>query len=271
MDAGVMHIIVSGTSILRNTSRRIAGEVGDVLTRCSRAEPQSPEDLECSRHATPNSVAYQEALAKLRLDPCNISAEVNAMAPWLGICGRGGEAPSRVDRVVVLHTDTGAGTLAARILTHYLRDLLGGSVEDAKPVSGFGVPGSMVRGLISLARAVKEEASQGDIVLLNVTGGFKPESGYALLAGLSHYKVLAAYYIHEYFKDTVIIPLVPVDVLDHLQATTGDMVEVKGVEELEKLAYALEPTGVSTSNPPSLGRELLDLIAGLRGLIVKQG
>ncbi|MEB3860975.1 MAG: putative CRISPR-associated protein [Desulfurococcales archaeon] len=267
MTVKVNHIVVSGTSILRNAARQASGDIAKILGDCGVARPLSDVDAECMRHAVQGSEVYREALDRLRLDPCRVSAEVNAMAPWLGLCGKGLDGPSRIDRVVILHTDTGAGMLAAKVLAHYLREVVGSAVAGARRVDGFGIPGSMARGLVQLAKAIKEEAAHGDVTLLNVTGGFKPESGYAILAGIAHYKIAAAYYIHEAFRDTVVIPLLPASIVEDLPRASSDMIPVRGRRELELLAHALEPTGLTSSSPPSVSSQLVELIAEVRPIL----
>ncbi len=267
MTVKVNHIVVSGTSILRNAARQAGGDAAKILGDCGAARPLSDVDAECMRHAVQGSRVYREALDILRLDPCRVSAEVNAMAPWLGLCGKGLNGPSRVDRIVILHTDTGAGTLAAKVLAQYLQEVAGKAVAGYRRINGFGVPGSMAKGLVQLAKAIKEEAPQGDVTLLNVTGGFKPESGYAILAGITHYKVAAAYYIHEAFRDTVVIPLLPASLVEDVPRLGDSMIPVRGRRELELLAHALEPTGLTSTNPPGISSQLVELIAELKPIL----
>lgn len=279
----VRHIVLVGTSILRNTANiikerdrnpiargileRISREYDypidslvETITSCARSPPG--QDLECARHAALSSPVFHTLLKTLEYDPCRISAEVNSMQPWLPLC-TSHDPPSRIDFIDIIHTDTGSGLLAASVLTHFLNEVHGGARMIR--VEGFGRPGEMMRGILNLIQAIKEVAGEREnIVLLNVTGGFKPESGAALLTGLGHHRILAAYYIHEAFRDTVVLPLVPASKndLDGFIEPEG-MVRVRKDSPLADLAYAIEPTGQAKSSPPAISVELANIAVSL--------
>ena len=283
----VRHIVLVGTSIIRNTANilndrernpiarsileRLSREydypidsIVEAIKSCARSPPD--QDLECARHATLSSPVFHTLLKTLEYDPCRISAEINSMQPWLPLCSRH-DPPSRIDFIDVIHTDTGNGFLAASVLTHFLNEVHGGARMIR--VEGFGRPGEMMRGILNLIDAIKEIAGErDDIVLLNVTGGFKPESGAALLTGLVHHRILAAYYIHEAFRDTVVLPLVPASKHD-LEGFigAGGMVRVKEESPLADLAYAIEPTGQAKASPPAISVELANIAVSLSQML----
>ena len=280
----VRHVVLVGTSLIRNTANLLRSDndlgalardilketaneydyhtdtIKNTIEFCSHATPG--EDLECARHATLSSPVFHVLLRILELSPCMISAEINSMDPWLSSC-RQQEIPSRIDFIDLLHTDTGNGLLAASVITHFLNEIHGGARMIR--VEGFGKPGDMMRGILNLINIIKELAGSSEqIVLLNVTGGFKPESGAALLTGLVHHRVAAAYYIHEAFRDTVILPLTPASKAD-LGGILKDegMVQVKKDSPLADLAYAIEPTGQAKSDPPAISVDIANIAVSL--------
>jgi putative CRISPR-associated protein (TIGR02619 family) len=116
-----------------------------------------------------------------------------------------------VDYVVLLATDTPEGRAAARVLDDHLSRR--GCPSRVRVVPGLGAHRLFWAGLADLVRVVAEEArsayTAGSRVYLNATGGFKPESGAALLAAMAAAPVVP-YYKHEAMRETVFLPLLPV-------------------------------------------------------------
>lgn len=112
--------------------------------------------------------------------------------------------------VVLLRSDTITGRICANVLSKYFEknkisnQLVKTLGLDFKPYR-FMVDGlnSLVNNLVKIAKEYKE---RGDVVFC-VTGGYKAELALANLVGLL-YKV-KVYYLHELFKDTVVIPPLP--------------------------------------------------------------
>ena len=205
----LFHLVIVGTSVLRNFSLRVknsSSQVREIAVLCGRARPGSDEDRECAKRVTPGSPVFSSIYGELVNDPYGMSAELNAMRPWLEAFLRR-EDKSFVAGVLLLHSDTGAGWVAAKLLEEFFRDA---RVDVAVArVPDLGSPRSIPRGLVNLCRMVSREVDRvrrgGYCPVINLTGGFKPESGYALLCGLE--RAFAAYYIHESFRRPIVLPL----------------------------------------------------------------
>jgi len=218
------HLVSVGTSLLRNGVRRLVscvdgggcgfdsgvveGVVGFVED-CLRASVGSGDDLECLRVASGWGEVHRVLYDLVSGDPYRMSAELNAMRPWLESAAAGDSWS--VGLVVLYPTSTGAGVLAGRVLQRYLASVLpeGVSVE-LEPVEGF--ERGVWPGLAGLAGRVREGVRRvlraGGVAMLNATGGFKPESGFMILAGLLHASGKSyAYYIHELHREPTVIPL----------------------------------------------------------------
>ncbi len=266
---GVVHIVLVGTSVWRNLASALEGRgleqvkqhlesrglatsgVRDAVGRCARARPGSHEDVECGRLASGGSPAARAALEAVGLDPRGVSAELNAMWPWLEAWGSGSRGA--LAGVYLVHSDTGAGGAAADVLRRYLESL--GVRAEAVLVRGLGSPGSLASGLSELYRLVSQLAerhsSEGECVLLNPTGGFKVESGYALLAAMR--RALAAYYIHETFRDVVILPLPPLHALAGQPPSCSEgWCKLPATSKAHCAVEALKPVGAARAHGGTL-------------------
>jgi putative CRISPR-associated protein (TIGR02619 family) len=256
----VVHLVLVGTSVWRNLASAL-GRGGSVRGHlesfgfdleslgvdaelCARARPGSGDDVECGRRASGSSSLARAALEALGVDPYGTSAELNAMRPWLEAFESGSQGS--LGGVVLIHSDTGAGSAASGVLRRYLEGA-GVSVWEVI-VEGLGRPKSLVEGLERLYDTVLSEAGRGGCTLLNPTGGFKVESGYALLAAQKG-GALAAYYIHETFRDVVVIPLARLSSLASNAKPTGPggWLALGGLPPslAECLLDALGPTGMA--------------------------
>lgn len=206
------HIVLVGTSVLRNALRRLeAGSVGgcvapeecrEVLAACA-----DPSRLDRGRCREGIGACMEFLRCMVEQDPAGMSAELNAMDWVLG------SGCSGVSGVVLLASDTPEGEAAARVLDEYLSTR--GCPSRVRVVRGLGSDAGFWPGLVELARVVAEEArgayAMGHFIYLNATGGFKPESGFAVLAATAVAPV-SAYYKHEAMKETVLLPMIPVAV-----------------------------------------------------------
>jgi putative CRISPR-associated protein (TIGR02619 family) len=266
----VAHIVLVGTSVWRNLDNALKGaprlshvrqhleslgltsrEAREAAELCARATPGSHGDAQCGRRASPGSPAGRAAREAVVFDPWAMSAELNAMKPWLEALEEG--RAGAVGRVILVHSDTGAGSAASAVLRQAIEQRWPGVRVEEHVAQGLGSPESLVEGLSSLYRLIAhlagEAAGRGECVLLNPTGGFKVESGYALLA--AQRRALAAYYIHESFHETVVLPLPPLAALVEEARRAGrcggDWCVVAGGAEC--LVDALEPVGLARRGP----------------------
>jgi putative CRISPR-associated protein (TIGR02619 family) len=186
-----IHIISLGASIVANYSRKI------------KELPPVSQDKK-----------YGPALVKplfnfVRNNPYEASAELNALKEFL--------ENGSVNEVHFIVTETNVSKTCARVLEKYLKSN-GIRVSGTQPIPGYysDLPRSderaaqnFVEGLgklrDSLIDYVRSKRKEKDVeVLINATGGFKPEVVVLSLVGsLMRCKV---YYIHEFFKRTIFLP-----------------------------------------------------------------
>ena len=214
--AGSVHLVLVGTSLLRNAYRVLSrGEPGgceapsgclELLQVCG-GDPRARDEAECCRRLSGGEARDCVAAVACLLDrdPYGMSAELNAM-DW--VLRRGCEG---VDRVVLYASDTPEGRLAAEMLAAWLRPACRGAEVEAKTVRGLGRQpfwGGLVELAVTLARDAREAYLGDKLVYINATGGFKPESAAALLAAQAVAPV-HPYYKHEAMRETVVLPYIP--------------------------------------------------------------
>ncbi len=261
----VIHIVLIGTSVWRNLNSALMGrgfphirqhleskglatnKVKETAKVCAEATPGSDKDAECGRRASGSSPAAIAAKEALLLDPRSMSAELNAMYPWLEMCQK--RKKGCPTKVYLIHSETGAGEAVAEILASYLEDK---KIDvDVQMIHYLGNPQKLPEGLIELARTLRNiserHTSINECILVNPTGGFKVESGYAILALQA--RALAAYYIHETFKNVVLLPFKGLMYHPALRAILKKVrcddlwCSLGSVSEVKCLVDALEPIG----------------------------
>jgi putative CRISPR-associated protein (TIGR02619 family) len=194
-----VHVISVGTSVLTNARRKLGEEV------------PSPQEEERLAQLAPE---IRTRLLRLVAEhPWETAAELHAMRPFL----EGPAGAVLVDEAHLIVTDTAAGRLCADVLEttlgshgvrHVTRDTLPaqhtlhGDVDDAYGMSFVDGLVDLRERLLSFVRRTRERGRFD--VLLNATGGFKPEVAVLVLVG----GLVGApvYYIHEVFKRTVFLP-----------------------------------------------------------------
>ena len=222
----ILHVTTTGTSLVRNASS-FCRSLPDLSEYCSlldswfKATPDSSEDIEAARNAIPGSRVFNVLLGVLASDPRRFSAELNAFFGYLNKLSSGVYRHS----IVLFTTDTGVGWFCTRVLEEFLKTLK--EVPDVYTTSGkhyidsvesirvemFGRDFSKgsLNLLVNVKKTVKKYWGQVDEVVFNLTGGFKPETGFLLLAaGLLG--VSRVYYIHEYMREVVEIPVFPLTI-----------------------------------------------------------
>ncbi|MEL9991511.1 MAG: putative CRISPR-associated protein [Thermoproteus sp.] len=180
-------------------------------------------------------------------NPAAASAELNTL---LGVKRRWPALFGDV-RVVFYATDTSEGRLVASVLEGVACGVLGAARCEAgsRVVEGFGV--DFERGLLNLAVAVagdvKRARGEGRLPYVVATGGFKPESTFAVLAGYLA-GAAGAFYMHESFREVVALPYIPIalhpalaafargegDVHDLARGLGWDVYHLEGVGLLER-------------------------------------
>ncbi|QOJ78804.1 putative CRISPR-associated protein [Infirmifilum lucidum] len=198
------HIVTVGTSLVRNAESMGRGLVPDRIlekfAKWARAPVRSLEDAEAGGRASEGTEEFEAALQILASDPYRASAELNAMRPYL--------EEGSVAGAALLSTDSGVAFFCASVIAKYLRD--SGVEAEIRRVPQLGL--DFDEGLYNLldeAAGLAEEArKRGLLVYLNLTGGFKPE-GSALYALAPLIGANRAYYVHEYTRGHVELPILP--------------------------------------------------------------
>ncbi len=221
---GALHIVLVGTSATRNTVTLLkncaSGDTGacdligldmlkaqDALRKlyhasrdyCRQPPPGSKEDKSCGQLFKSDPLVKGALDSFIRNNPYAASAELNSMQ---GALESGCDC---IGGILLLYTDTELGEASALALKRYLSGRCGVKV-DAKRVPHLGT--RFAPGLENLkAEIVRVAGEHGGPVALNLTGGFKPEGAAAALIGYQMSNIHLAYYRHEAFKETVVIPL----------------------------------------------------------------
>ena len=209
-----LHVIASGTSVLRNFELRVGGEARRLgVVGWFRLPPDDPRQEVAGRVAVEGvgSEVYDALREFLWGDPEGASAELNAFLKYVSLAGH---APPGDVGVLVFSTDTGVGYLCATLIHEFLR-LKGYAVVTGEPVRVRGLGRSeeslddgLANLLDSVVSVIKEHAGKGVRVYVNATAGFKAEATFLTMAAAVA-GATAAYYIHEAFREVVELPLPP--------------------------------------------------------------
>ncbi len=191
-------------------------------------------------------------------------------------------SPPKEVGVYVFSSDSGTGYLCASLVTEFLRDS-GYSTLTKDPVRISGLGKNLLSFEDSLADLIDrvvtkilEWRRKGLKVYLNLTGGFKPESAYLVLAGALT-GAQRAYYIHETFEDIVTIPLPKLAVdpkLANLVKKLRNPYQTFSETELEEILAGeeldlreLRERGIIQEKIPAFRKHVIKLVDE----IVKQG
>lgn len=205
-----VHVISVGTSILSNYVRdndmqaRRLGISG--WGSLSFDHPDQDRALASAARGTPVFNALYEYVLS---NPRRASAELNAFFRAVSLFNH---SPPEEVGVYLFSSDTGTGYLCASIALAILRDQRYHTlVRDPVKITGLGrnllsFEDSLIDLIEKVVIKILEWSKKGIKVYLNLTGGFKPESAYLLLAGALA-GARRAYYIHETFNDVVSLSL----------------------------------------------------------------
>jgi putative CRISPR-associated protein (TIGR02619 family) len=198
-------------------------------------------------------------------NPERASAELNTVVKF----ARRYQALFRDVYAVLYATDTEEGRRAGAALREALCEVLKREVKTAgcsaelKVVPGLGV--DFHEGLLQLARAVgndvKRARGEGRLTYVVATGGFKPESTFAVIAAYlagAH----GAVYIHETFKEVVELPMLPLQLRQVLaKFAKGEADEHDVARHLGMDVHHLE--GIKLLKKTAEGYTLHDLLTTL--------
>ncbi|MCX7835689.1 MAG: putative CRISPR-associated protein, partial [bacterium] len=190
-----MHAIIStvGTSLFTNAKRNL----GDKL---DLANP-----YETTKHQLWEYLSNTNVI--------QASAETHALY-WLGF-NPSEKKDMSGSYLFFLHSETPMGELCASVLSQWYHDNFFVITEakliknlQSRDPKAFGDDG-MINLIKEIARIVKAYRSPENRVIINATGGFKPEAAYASIMGF----LLGAevVYVHEFFQRLVVLPPLPND------------------------------------------------------------
>jgi putative CRISPR-associated protein (TIGR02619 family) len=201
-----LHLFSVGVSILQNFGKSDVGKESKGSAEWYRLPPDSPEQQKFISWARRGERVFDAVLKFVDEDPRKASAELNAFYRFESLRG---EAEREV---ALLVTDTGTGLFCARVIEAHLESR-GYRVREPIVVTGFGLGYDFFEeALASLMDTIAKTVGKGGYrVYLNATGGFKPETTFAVIDALL-YGVRGVYYTHESFQDVVILPAPPLQI-----------------------------------------------------------
>ncbi len=270
------HVVSVGTSLLANFERllpdkaRVLGVMG-----WSRLPPGHEDQFRAEEVASSglSSEVYRGLLEFLEEDPRGRSAELNAFLRYTDFAGH---SPPQEVEVILYTSDTGTGWLVGSILGDYLRSK-GYVVTGPIRVERLGRSTVVFEeGLVNLLdkvfRLVVDRKRKGVRVYLNATAGYKPETTFMVIAGML-LGVDGVYYIHEVFREPVMLPTLPltirhdlVELLRKLDRVPEKPYSTQIVEEYGFTVKELVDKGLVSDKPDKIvvrrwAKILLDMIA----------
>ncbi|WP_291767050.1 putative CRISPR-associated protein [Caldivirga sp. UBA161] len=222
-----------GTSVLSNVEKNAgklkSSRARDLFSNRSKPPSRLPVDDELQELfrgiSKPGNEVFDDVFNLIKSDPLTYSAELNTIVTYLN------EYPAKAhisEVLIILYpTDTGNSIFSSGVIKHYIESepmdlrrraglpnstLI--SVDEPVVLRGFGKGIEWFRvGLMDLmdkfTGRIIELRERGYRVVVNPTGGFKPESAYltliAMLAGA--WRII---YSHESFREVVELPTLPV-------------------------------------------------------------
>ncbi|HDD35616.1 MAG: hypothetical protein B6U95_06545 [Thermofilum sp. ex4484_82] len=209
------HIITTGISLIINFIKnpKNARTVKKYkMMEWLKIEPEEKIEKTIKNHTRKTSKLYKKLLTFLEENPYKASAETNSLLRYCDFLG------VKYENITakIYTTDTAIGYFAGRIIHDYLTKQkfeLDGKPEKIK-YFGWGASffdNALVEVLDKITKTLAKAQKQGYITVLNATGGFKPETTFAVIAALLS-DVDKIYYIHETFKEIVVLPGLPLTI-----------------------------------------------------------
>lgn len=250
-----LHLFTVGAAIVKNLARKGRENLRGVFSRWLSIPFDDVEGQE-RIEAEAEGEIFEYVLGEVNARPRELSAELNAFYGFLGL------HKSSPDNIIVelFSTDTAVGMFCARVIREHL-EARNFKTRPVVRVSGLGL-GSLKfeEGLVSLldalASSVSEAKGRGWRVYVNATGGFKPETAYAVMSAFL-FGADAAYYMHELFRDVVVIYPFPM------------MIDGELVSELRRVNESPIESFKGIGHPKLGYLKLEDLEA--RGLVERSG
>lgn len=206
-----LHLISVGTSILRNF---VSFEKEDFVKKYKMKDwymldPEDEKQRKIEALAYRGNEVFEKLLNYVNSMPKEASAELNAFYRFIDFKMQN---PSKIE-IYLYSTDTGTSWLCTNIIYHHLNER-GFKVQQPIKLKGIGkgilhFEEGLIEIIDKVVGIIKEKKAQGFRIFVNATAGFKPESTFIVMAASLAFAD-QVYYIHESFKETVTIPLLPV-------------------------------------------------------------
>lgn len=245
-----VHVIPVGTSLLGNFQRDFPKRVsGWGFSNWDRWAPDDRrQDLLCSRYKE----VFVELSSYLSSRGFEASAELSPLRRAFDLFGH----PPDKTLIMLYSTETCNSRLAMETIAGFLRDR-GYHVNEAS-IRGVRSSDDFEEGLVEVldkvVRLIMDWRARGARVFVNATPGYKAESSFLVLASL-----LAGadviYYMHESFRDIVILPSIPIEIRREYVELIKRFSEPREQREAEEIA-----------GTPDRLRELV-----LRGIVKSDG
>ena len=269
----ILHIVTVGTSLLRNASSRISGEVGEKIKRYANASVNSEDDVEAGNSVRGSSEVFKELLKYVTSDHSNCCAELRPLYYYM----KSLEGSKASHDIVLFSSDTGAGRLSSAVLESYLQSISGSDLGDI-----WGLRGQMIRSaerivveglgrnftdggynlILNTKKVLREKQGREryDEIVSNLTGGFKPESALLMVAsGLIG--INKSYYIHEFSHELNMIPILPLKVREDVSNVIRKALEKEELNEVER--RILENIGLLSRGQRKLDKNLRKILEAL--------
>lgn len=165
-----------------------------------------------------------------------------------------------VHDIVLYPTDTGTSLFSAKIVKEYLDTFRVNRIKEGRHrigkvevevVEWFGK--DFWRGLLNLlekiSRRIISDSRSYDRILVNLTAGFKPESSFLLLAS-SILGINTAYYIHEYMRHVVEIPVIELQLTESMEKILELLKKTEDQALPQSIARITDRLGLSVNGKP---------------------
>jgi len=240
----ILHLVTVGTSIIRNSALysdkyAVLEKWKEKLSCWASSSIDSDCDIEAGNNATPSSSIFRDVASAVCSDPYRLSAELNSMLRFI-------EKYQGIHDFILYATDTGLGRFSSEVIKYTLEtcplvleiygDTNANRATMVEVVPDFGR--RFWHGLLNLAEEVIKDVAKNrhsyDLIVANLTAGFKPESGFLLLVS-SLIGVDKAYYIHESMSELVEIPIIPMKIDENIKKLMAKVERGEALTEMELL------------------------------------